>query len=216
MNGLAGSGVSKGAALAFILGCAGFVYLAQNGVSATVLMAPAAFLWLTALIGLRPLVDEGKTSGLYFAFAVLALMIYFIHETYGYTGRVRNFPLIVGYTGVVLCALDILSLTNRGVGRFITNFFGSHLDVSELGGRTVKRELIACGAMCGCVLGLWLFGFLVFSPIFVLVWMMIGGKTLKQSVYGGFFTLLFIYLLFELAFKYDLYRGILFIWLFDL
>lgn len=216
MTNTALSGLSKGAGLAFILGCAGFIYLAYADASATVLMAPAAFLWVSALVGLRPLVDEDKSSGLYFAFAVLALIIYFIHETYGYTGRVRNFPLIVGYTGVVLCVLDILSLINLGIGRIITNFFGSHLDVSELGGRKVTRELIACGAMCGCVLGLWLFGFLVFSPIFVIIWMMVSGKTLKHSVYGGFFTLLFIYLLFELAFKYDLYRGILFIWMFDL
>ena len=216
MNGASVSPLSKGAWLVFILGCLAFTYFAYTGAPATGLMAPAAIAWIAALIGLRPLVDEDKRSGLYFAFAVLALMIYFIHETYGYSGRVRNFPLIVGYTGVVLCILDILSLLNRGIGAVITKFFGSHLDTSEIGGRKVARELIACGAMCGCVLGLWLFGFLVFSPIFVIIWMIVGGKTFKHSVYGGFFTLVFIYLMFELAFKYDLYRGIVFIWLFDL
>ena len=78
------------------------------------------------------------------------------------------------------------------------------------------RELYAFAAMGGCVLGIWLFGFLGFSPVFVLLWMLAGGKTFKASVCGGAFSLLFIYLLFELAFQYELYRGVVFIWLLDL
>ncbi|MFT5440915.1 MAG: hypothetical protein ACI9MJ_002789 [Alphaproteobacteria bacterium] len=107
-------------------------------------------------------------------------------------------------------------MTRTGLGTAITQFFGSHLDLGEVSDRKVRRELYAFAAMGGCVLGIWLFGFLVFSPLFVIMWMMVGRKTLKASVYGGVFTLIFIYLLFELAFKYELYRGVVFIWLLDL
>jgi len=203
-------------AIAFLASCAMFAYLAYTGVSRTGLMAPVTLGWITALIAIRPLVDQDKHTALNFAFGILALMVFFIHETYGYTGKVRNFPLIIGYTGVGLCILDVLSLSNTAAGTAIARLFGSHLDAAALGGRRIRRELIAFAAMGGCVLGIWLFGFLVFSPIFVAVWMAAGGKTVKSAFYGGTFTVLFIYLLFEFAFKYDLYRGIVFIWLMDL
>jgi hypothetical protein len=202
--------------LAFVACCFMFAYLTYVGVARNGLMVPVVLGWITALITMRPLVDRDRHTLLYFAFSVLALMIFFIHQTYGYTGQVRNFPLIIGYTGAVLCTLDILSLSNRALGRGITHFFGSHLDEKEMSGRSVKREIIAFAGMGGCVLGIWLFGFLVFSPVFVGLWMLVGGKTVKNALYGGVFTILFIYLMFEVAFKYELYRGIVFIRLFDL
>ena len=193
-----------------------FAYLNYTGVSRHGLMAPVALGWVAGLLSVRPLVDGNKHTALYFAFGILALMIFFIHQTYGYDGKVRNFPLIIGYTGVVICILDVLSLSNRAIGAAISQFFGSHLNVADMNGRSVKRELVAFSAMGGCVLGLWLFGFLAFSPIFVGLWMLVGGKTVRNSFYGGTFTLLFIYLMFEIAFKYELFRGVVFIWLFDL
>lgn len=202
--------------IAFLACCFMFAYLSYVGVHRHGLMTPIVLGWIIALITMRPLVDRNKHTALYFAFGVLAVMIFFIHQTYGYAGKVRNFPLIVGYTGIVICVLDILSLSNRAIGATITRFFGSHLDEKELGGREVKRELITFAAMGGCVLGLWLFGFLVFSPIFVDLWMLAGGKTVRNSLFGCIFTLIFIYLLFEVAFKYELFRGIVFIWLLDL
>ena len=202
--------------LAFLACCFMFAYLSYVNVSLTGLMVPVVLGWVVALIAMRPLVDRDKHTALYFAFGVLAVMIFFIHETYGYTGKVRNFPLIIGYTGIVICVLDVLSLSNRTVGTAITRLFGSQLDEMEVGGRPVKRELITFAAMGSCVLGIWLFGFLAFSPLFVALWMLAGGKTVKNALYGGIFTLFFIYLMFELAFKYELYRGVLFIWLLDL
>ena len=210
------SNVTIISSLAFLACCFMFAYLTFVNVSRTGLMVPVVLGWVVALIAMRPLVDRDKHTALYFAFGVMAVMIFFIHETYGYSGKVRNFPLIIGYTGVVICALDVLSLSNRAVGTAITRLFGSQLDEKEMGGRSVKRELITFAAMGSCVLGIWLFGFLAFTPIFVALWMLAGGKTVKNSLYGGIFTLFSIYLMFEIAFKYELYRGILFIWLLDL
>ncbi|MDA1324640.1 MAG: hypothetical protein O3C34_07830 [Proteobacteria bacterium] len=202
--------------LAFLACCFMFSYLAYVGVSRTGLMAPVVLGWVIGLLTMRPLVDREKRASLYFAFGVSALMIFFVHQTYGYTGQVRNFPLIVGYTGIVLSILDVLGLSNTAMSAAIARLFGSHLDVTALGGRRIKRELIASAAMGGCVLGIWLLGFLFFTPIFVALWMLAGGKKVKNALYGGIFAVLFIYLLFELAFKYDLYRGIIFISLLDL
>ena len=221
MNGNVGSGtnlpnVAIIGTIGFLACCFMFAYLAYVGVSRAGLMIPVVLGWVAALITMRPQVNRDKHTALYFAFGVMAVMIFFVHETYGYAGKVRNFPLIIGYTGIVICILDVLSLSNRGVGTAITRFFGSQLDEKEMGGRAVRRELITIAAMGSCVLGLWLFGFLAFSPLFVALWMLAGGKSVKSALYGGIFTLFFIYLMFEIAFQYELYRGTLFIWLLDL
>lgn len=205
-----------GAGAGLLVCCLAFVFLLYDGVSLNGLMVPVTLGWILALAASRSLVEREKHAALYFAFAVLALMIFFIHETYGYTGKVRNFPLIVGYTGVVLSVFDVLSLTGTRAGTWVTRLFSGQIETRHMEGRPVRRELIAFAAMGGCVLGIWLFGFLVFSPIFVTLWMLVGGKPLRASLYGGVFTLLFVYLLFEVAFRYELYRGALFIWLFDL
>jgi hypothetical protein len=42
-----------------------------------------------------------------------------------------------------------------------------------------------------------------------------GKKTLRNSLYGAGFTLAFIWLLFEGLLKYELYRGVVVLWLMD-
>jgi hypothetical protein len=210
------SGTAIGAGAAFLACCAVFAWLAAAGASRTALMAPAALGSLAALVALREVTPGEKHVALNFAFAVLALTIFFIHETYGYTGQVRNFPLIVGYSGIVLCVLDILSVGETPIGQTIARFFGSRLDVAAMSGRPLKREIAAFAAMGAGVLGIWLLGFLVASPVFVTVWMLVGGKSLKGAFYGGVVTLAFVYLLFEVAFQYELFRGVVFLWLLDL
>ena len=202
--------------LVFLVSAVVFEVMALGKPTLSGLAIPAVIGWIAVLVAAYPLVAPDRRTGLYFALGILALMIFFIHQTYGYSGRVRNFPLIIGYCGVFLCLLDIISLTNSSVGGAVLRFFGSHLQTSGDGERKVIRELYAFAAMGGCVLGIWLFGFLGFSPVFVLLWMLAGGKTFKASVCGSAFSLLFIYLLFELAFQYELYRGVVFIWLLDL
>ncbi len=196
--------------------CVAFGFLSGGKPSLWTLAAPAALGWFAVLFATRPMVEADRRPAHYFALSVLALMIFFVHQTYGYEGKVRNFPLIVVYLGIFLCLLDIASLTRHGAGAVIAKFFGAQMEEVDPGRRTVRRELIVFAAMGGCVLGIWLIGFLVFSPIFVIAWMIAGGRTVRHSIYCGLGTLVFIYLLFELAFKYELFRGVLFIWLMDL
>jgi hypothetical protein len=60
-------------------------------------------------------------------------------------------------------------------------------------------------------------GFLIASPIFVFLWMLVGGgKPLKLSLYVGFATFVFIYLLFEQVLSYELYRGVVTTWVMEM
>ena len=204
-------------ALGFLAALAAFFVMLNLGFHQTVLMIPVACAWALALMGLRPTVEEESHAALYFAFGVMALMIFFIHETYELKGKVRAFPLIVGYAGVVLSVLDIASVTDTAIGRFVTRFFGAMLDPDEIKERRVGRELVIFAVMGIGVLGIWLFGFLIAAPIFVFLWMLVGGgKSLKLCLYVGFATLVFIYGLFELILKYELFRGVVTTWIVEM
>ncbi len=203
--------------LGFLGAMAAFLVMATLGFNRTMLMVPIAGAWAVALTGLRPMVEKEHHAALYFAFGIMALMIFFIHETYEMKGKVRNFPLIIGYSGIVFSVLDIASVTDTAIGRFVTRILGASLDPSEIKLRRVGRELAVFAVMSLGVLGIWLFGFLIASPIFVFLWVLIGGgKSLKLSLYVGFATLVFIVGLFELILKYELFRGVLTIWIFEM
>lgn len=205
---------AAGAAVAFAIAAAVFLALLATDVHQTVLMIPVAVAWAAALAGLRPMVPEERATSLYFAFAIMALMLFFVHETYEYTGKVRAFPLIIGYTGIALSVLDILSVTETRVGLIVTRIFGAALDEEKVTGPRLSRELLVFLALGAGVLAIWLFGFLIASPLFVFLWMLIGGrKPLMHALYGGIGTIAFIYLLFEQILAYELFPGVVTAWL---
>ncbi|MCZ6494962.1 MAG: hypothetical protein O6924_02165, partial [Alphaproteobacteria bacterium] len=172
--------------LGFFAAMAAFLVMLNLGFHQTVLLIPIACAWAVALIGLRPMVAKEHHAALYFAFGIMALMIFFVHETYEMKGKVRTFPLIIGYSGIVLSALDIASVTETVMGRFVTRVLGAMLDPKEIKQRRVTRELVVFAVMSLGVLSIWLFGFLIASPIFVFLWVLIGGgKSLKMSLYVG-------------------------------
>ena len=197
------------AGLGFVASFITVLVLGNLGAGRPLILAAAFVGWAAALVALRPLVERDKHTGLYFAFGVMALMIFFIHQTYGYHGKVRVFPLIIGYAGMVLSTPDILSLTDTAIGRAITRVCGAALEKDLIAARPVHRELIVFAGLGGAVLGIYLLGFLIASPLFVFLWMLIGGgKSLKHAIYGGIFTLAFIYVLFELVLRYELDREV--------
>lgn len=189
------------------LACLG-LYLAGQGHS--LIASVAGLSALAGLFALRPLVPAERMSHLYFAFAILGLMLFFVHETYAYRGTVRLFPLIVGYAGILLALMDIVSTTETRPGRWITRIFGAALEDEHIISRHVGREVLIFAAMAAAVGAVYLFGFLIVAPFFVALWMRFGGaKSLKTCFYGAVGTFLFIYLMFEVGLNYDLYRGIL-------
>lgn len=205
---VAGAGV-----LAFL---AAYLVMLGMGMGRTVLMAPLGLALASTIVALRSVVEEDKHAALYFATGIMAFMLFFLHETYGLEGKERTFPLIIGYGGVALSMLDIASVTDTAVGRFITRFFASALDPTEIKPRAVSRELLIFSVMGLAVVAIWLFGFLIASPLFVFFWMLIGGgKSLKLSLYVGVSTFVFIYGLFEQVLSYELYRGVVTTWVME-
>ncbi len=190
-----------------------FFVLMYQGSHRHVFAIAAGIAWLAGIIAVRPLVDRRSMSAFWFAFALLGFFLFFVDETYEYEGRVRLFPLLVGYMGIILCVLDVLSLTNGRAGAFVTGMFGRAFDPKNLEGRTLARELIVLVCMCGIVVAIYLFGFLVATPLVVMLWMRIaGGKSIAVTAGTGAGAFLFVWGLFELILRYELYRG----WLWEL
>lgn len=158
-----------------------------------------------------------KRGALYFALGLFALTVFFIYLSYAYAPNVRLFPLMVGYTGLILCTLDLISLTDTGFGRIINTVFSGTAD-AETGEKTGKvakftpklsRQLIAMAWMVGLVIGIYIVGFMVMVPVYVFTSMFFQGKkSVKKCAYGAVSTTVFVWVMFEFLLKYELYRGI--------
>lgn len=159
-----------------------------------------------------------KRGALYFALGLFALTIVFIYLSYDYAPEVRLFPLMVGYTGLILCTLDLISLTDTGFGRIIDSVFSGKA-AEEAGEETGKappkfapklsRQLIAMAWMVGLTIGIYIVGFMAVVPVYVFSSMLFQGKkSVKQCAYGAVGATVFIWVMFELLLKYELYRGI--------
>ncbi len=154
-----------------------------------------------------------KRGALYFALGLFVLTVVFLYLSYDYALGVRLFPLMVGYTGLILCTLDLIGLTDTGLGRSIAAAFSGKAD--EETGKAPKiapklsRQLIAMTWMVGLTIGIYLIGFMAMVPVYVFSSMFFQGKkSVKQCAYGAVGTTVFIWVMFEFLLQYDLYRGV--------
>ena len=202
--------ITKAGTAIAIVAAIGFLGLMLSEASRHIFGAVLLVGWIAALLAARPLVDRSAYSALWFAFALLGFFLFFLYETYGYTGKVRTFPLLISYMGILFSIFDILSLTASKAGTFVTSMFGKAFDVRNLDGRDVKREIIVLLSMCLIVVAILVLGFLAACPLVVAGWMILaGGKSWKAAILTALGSLVFVYGLFELVLQYELYRGLI-------
>jgi hypothetical protein len=158
-----------------------------------------------------------KRGALYFTLGLFAFTVFFLYLSYGYAPEVRLFPLMVGYTGLILCTLDLISLTDTGLGRIIDTVFSGKAaeEAGEDTGKVPKftpklsRQLTAMAWMVGLTIGIYIVGFMMMVPVYVFSSMFFQGKkSVKTCAYGAVCTTVFIWVMFEFLLKYELYRGI--------
>ncbi len=154
-----------------------------------------------------------KRGPLYFTLGLFALTVVFIYLSYAYPPEVRLFPLMVGYTGLILCTLDLIGLTDTALGRIIDTVFSGK--TAEETGKVPKfapklsRQLIAMAWMVGLTIGIYLIGFMAMVPVYVFSSMLFQGKkSVKACAYGAVGATGFIWVMFEYLLKYKLYRGV--------
>jgi hypothetical protein len=151
---------------------------------------------------------------LYVSLVVLAAMAGFLIWSYQYDPRSRLVPVVVGWAGLVLCALDVIAHLDNRVGRWVGMVLSgtAHGEASaDDDKRRFGPEAIACLWMVGATAGVVLFGFMLAVPVYVFAYMLLhGGRTVRQSGIAAVVTTLFIWLVFEVFLRYEVYRGVLF------
>jgi hypothetical protein len=197
--------------------CAAFAGMWLAGFHETTLVAPVVVGWAAALAASRPLVPERRRQALHFSFVLAAFFIFFLHETYEYQGSVRAFPLMVGWIGIVLTGIEIFAVTETRTGRIFATIFGARPAEIAAGERPVGREMACIAAITAAAPLVWMFGFLGAAPVFVFLWMWLwGGKPVRFALYSAIAVTVFIWLLFEFALSYELYRGLAVEWIIEL
>ncbi|MFQ5764965.1 MAG: tripartite tricarboxylate transporter TctB family protein [Rhodospirillales bacterium] len=159
------------------------------------------------------LIASEKRGTLCFALSLLALTLLFIYLSYDYAPGVRLFPLLVGYTSLLLCGLDLIGQTGTAIGRIIDRIFSGKAATETEGepkpAPSRRRQAVAISWMAGLTMGIYLIGFLPMIPIYVFASMFFQGrKRLRNCAYAALGATAFIWVMFEFLLRYELYRGV--------
>lgn len=187
-----------------------FVALAALGHDRHILSIPVTIGLIAGFALVAALSDPEKRNIFYFVYGLHAFFWFYIYEAYQYSGATLYFPMLVGYTGIFLTFLDVLTLTRTRLGAAVNTFFGTELSEPAEAHGDVRAEFGVIAGLGGLLLGIYLLGFLIGGPISVFAWMRIQGrKSYRLCAYVALGTLAFLWVLFELLLRYELFRGIL-------
>ena len=145
---------------------------------------------------------------------MLAISIGFLNWSYSYDEQTRQVPALVGWCMVVLCVLDVIAVSETAPGNAIKKFFTGRLagdDDEDHSRHTIGRVLVAMAWPLGFVAFVALFGFMPVIPVYVFLFVAVQGrKGVRKALYAAVSISVFIYVVFELLLRYEVYRGALF------
>ena len=136
----------------------------------------------------------------------------FVAWSYDLDSVSRAAPLLVGYAGLVLGALDLVSRFEGRAPNAVRITMGAGFSHPEITHNSkLSAELVQVGWMTLFVVMLLFIGVLPAVPVYVLASMRINGRrTWKESVIASVATLAFVFVVFEVLLAFELYRGVLF------
>jgi hypothetical protein len=149
------------------------------------------------------------------ALAVLAIGVGFLFWSQSFSLRARLVPVLVSWLTIALALIDAAAQLDTAWGRRIRRLVTARNVVewrmegdAEAGAR---RIAFAIGWVLGYLALLALVGFLIATPVYMFLYMLIhGGRSLRDSALAAAATTVAIWLTFEVAFRYPLYPGLLF------
>ncbi len=121
-------------------------------------------------------------------------------------------PIIIGSVVFVLAAIALWRELLAG-GKSRATVTGGETTREEETGVGWLRYLLAGAWVVGFFLAIYLLGFIIAIPLFILSYMKSHGTGWLTTIIFTILTPVLIYGIFELALKVDLYPGLLFTWL---
>lgn len=163
---------------------------------------------------------QGRGEAL-FALVLLAVFLVIVLVGTGYNRKARMLPLVLGVPGVALAAAEVVRTTARrrraeceaGVASGKAVEAHATEGAGPAGGREAeerKKLLEMFGWVVLLIVMIWLFGFLVTIPIYVLAFMKARKERWLLSLCFAIGSWALLYWVFVLGLKIVLYPGLLF------
>jgi Tripartite tricarboxylate transporter TctB family len=144
-----------------------------------------------------------------------AVAAVYLGAAYQYSPEARAAPLLIGWSVIVLAALDIVSRTQSPIGRALSGFVNPVTNRPRHGHgatpATVGRQITAIVWIAGFVAAFALIGATLAIPVYVFAatrWR--GGRPFAVCLLSAALTLAGIWFLFGWLLRLELYPGLLF------
>jgi hypothetical protein len=149
------------------------------------------------------------------ALFVLFASVAFLFWARTYSGQSRAMPELVAWATIVLASIEVVIQFDTAPSRWLRRLVSAKRIVEwKMEGEenaTLGNVLRAIGWVVGYTVVLYFLGFLIATPIYVLLYMIFhGGHSVRNGVLTAAGTTLAIWLIFAVLFKYPLYPGVLF------
>lgn len=138
----------------------------------------------------------------------------YLAMAYGFPPEARMVPVLIGWSMLVLSALDLLSRLSIPAGRLVARALNPSLLQEPLPDSSAgqwPRQTVAVVAVVVLALGLLLLGVMIAVPLFMLPAMRFGaGRKWWSSLLGAAAMALLMWAVFARLLGLDLYPGLLF------
>jgi hypothetical protein len=163
--------------------------------------------------GDRPLRAQSKDT-LYFTLLLLAFTLVIIFMSIGYDRDTRLMPLLIGIPTFFLIVLQVLFQFYPKLQRFFEIDIFSPSGSAKQSKRAQEDKgslLFPVALVCSYFILLLLLGFLVATPIYLMVFFRLQGKlSWPKCILAAGIAWLLLYLVFSVGMKFILFEGLLF------
>jgi len=143
-----------------------------------------------------------------FSAFVLAFIVGYLLESYTYEEDERTVPLLAAWATLAIYVLDVLLMSNTRAGRVVAIVFPRVRGPLDQGPAKLAASLFSW--FTGLAIGIYLVGFLITIPLYVIASLMLRGRRQFKTATifsAGIFAM--VWIVFEWLMGYELYRGVL-------
>jgi hypothetical protein len=148
------------------------------------------------------------------ALALWVISAGYLVTAYGYGPDSRMMPVLVAWAMLALLALDLAARTGTRLGRGLTRWLNPAADPAKsaaIARYPLSKQMMAVLWLAGFAAALVLIGVLYAVPLYVFGSMRVRGRrSYLMSLAGGAGATLFVWLLFAIVLRIELYPGLLF------